>query len=51
MLLEFGFQGVYFLLPVKFLLTKGLTRLELVIFQPNGKERPTFPASVRALIA
>ncbi len=31
-LFEFGFQGFYFLLSVKFLLAKGLARLKLTIF-------------------
>jgi len=50
-LFEFSFQGLYFLLFLKFCLTEWLTGLELVIIYLNGKKLPAFPAPVRSLIA
>jgi hypothetical protein len=55
--LEFGFQGFYFLLLLKFFLVslhlffgKRLTGFKLVVLYPDGEERPALPASVRTLI-
>ena len=47
---EFGFQGFYFLLLLKFLLAERLAGLEFVVFQPDGEEFSAFPAAVRPLI-